>query len=73
MINYSERELAIGEPFHSARSPTRPEIPSVPSFSANGLVLSAGGDHLMVWSVDPAEWRAVVAGRDLTSDEWTTS
>lgn len=54
--------------------PDRAEIPFVPSFSADGLVLYTGGDDPMVWSLDPAGWRAAacaIAGRDLTVEEWT--
>jgi WD40 repeat protein len=53
--------------------PERPEIPFVPSFSPNGLVLFTGSDHPMIWSLDPADWRSAacaIAGRELTPNEW---
>ncbi len=53
--------------------PERPEIPFTPSFSTNGLLLFTGGDHPMVWSLDPAAWRdaaCAIAGRELTPHEW---
>jgi len=69
-------ELVAGAlPITTATIPEgeRPEIPFLPAFSADGLVLHAGGDHPVDWSVDPEMWRVVactVAGRELTAAEW---
>ncbi len=53
--------------------PDRPEIPFVPAFSPDGASLYVGSDAPMIWSLDPADWRAAacaVAGRELTPGEW---
>jgi len=74
-LPYGDRLLGSNRPVPLESNVEFPFLPLRNAFSPDGKLLATGGfDRLpMLWDVDPPVWRrraCVVAGRNLTREEW---